>query len=181
MNLPKIQDKIHEIRGYRVMLDFDLAEIYGVETKHLKRQVKRNIKRFLGDDFMFTITKEELSRCQFGSLKKGRGSNVKYLPFAFTELGVAMLSSVFESDKSIETNRNIMRAFVVLRHYNLGLSELNKKLEDFMMTTNLQFSEVYQILIELAEQKKECNKPRKPAGFVIPAQENKELENKSTN
>ena len=88
--LQLIQSKIYEIRGQKVMLDFDLAEMYGTETSQLKRSVRRNIERFEGEDFMFEVTREELSRCQIGTLNKGRGSNIKYLPFAFTELGVAM-------------------------------------------------------------------------------------------
>ena len=129
MELSIIQDKIHVIRGVRVMLDFDLAGIYGIETSQLKRSVRRNIERFEGEDFMFEVTRDELSRCQIGTLNKGRGSNIKYLPFAFTELGVAMLSSVLNSKTAIEQNRNIMRAFVVLRQYALGYAELNQKLE----------------------------------------------------
>jgi hypothetical protein len=78
MELIPIEDKIYEIRGRRVMLDFDLAERYGIENKYLKRQVRRNIERFEGDDFMFEVTKNELSRCQFGTLKNGRGSNIKH-------------------------------------------------------------------------------------------------------
>lgn len=88
MELQVIKNKIYEIRGQKVMLDFDLAELYGTETAQLKRAVKRNIERFEGDDFMFELTKNELSRCQIGILNKGRGSNIKYLPFAFTELGI---------------------------------------------------------------------------------------------
>ena len=80
MELRLIQNKIYEIRGQKVMLDFDLAEIYGIETKYLKRSVKRNIERFEGEDFMFELTKEELSRCNFGTLNNQRGSNVKYMP-----------------------------------------------------------------------------------------------------
>ena len=94
MELQTIQNKIHEIRGQKVMLDFDLAEMYGIETRVLKQAVRRNPKRFEGNDFMFELTKEELSRSQFVTLNKGRGNNFKYMPFAFTELGVAMLSSV---------------------------------------------------------------------------------------
>ena len=114
-NLQLIQSKIHEIRGQRVMLDFDLAEMYGIETRVLKQAVRRNLKRFDGEDFMFELTKEEASRSQIVSLNKGRGSNLKYMPFAFTELGVAMLSSDLNSDIAIEINRGIMRAFVVTR------------------------------------------------------------------
>ena len=103
-----IQNKIYEIRGQRVMLDFDLANTYGVETSQLKRQVRRNIERFEGDDFMFEVTRDELSRCQIGTLDIKRGQNIKYLPFAFTELGVAMLSSVLKSKVAIKVNRDIM-------------------------------------------------------------------------
>lgn len=98
MELTTIQSRIYEIRNTKVMLDFDLAQMYGIETRVLKQAVRRNLKRFEGDDFMFELTKEELSTSQFVTLKKGRGSNFKYAPFAFTELGVAMLSSVLNSD-----------------------------------------------------------------------------------
>ena len=164
MELQPIQNKIYEIRGYRVMLDFDLAYLYGTETKRLKEQVRRNIERFASDDFMFELTKQEskILRSQFASSSWG-GS--RYTPFAFTELGIAMLSSVLNSDKAIKANRNIMRAFVVMRQYALGYAELNQKLENFMIETNMQFNEVYQALIELAEKKKELDKPRNPIGF----------------
>ncbi|MDR0962291.1 MAG: ORF6N domain-containing protein, partial [Mediterranea sp.] len=109
-----IQTKIYEIRGQQVMLDRDLAEMYGVETKVLNQAVKRNIERF-PEDFMFQPTKEELSRSQIVTLNKGRGSNIKYLPYAFTELGVAMLSSVLNSKVAIQVNMGIMRAFVAVR------------------------------------------------------------------
>ena len=115
-DIDRIKQRIYEIRGYRVMLDFDLAEAYGVETSQLKRQVRRNIDRFEGDDFMFEVTRDELSRCQIGTMKIKRGHNIKYLPFAFTELGVAMLSSVLKSKTAIKVNRDIMRAFVSFRH-----------------------------------------------------------------
>jgi len=169
MELSIIQSKIHIIRGRKVLLDFDLAEMYETMTKRLKEQVRRNIKRFMGDDFMFELTKSEiieLSRSQIATLNKGRGSNIKYTPFAFTELGVAMLSSVLESDKAIEVNRDIMRAFVIMRQYHSELSELNRKLENFMMETNMQFNEIFQALTELTEQKRELEKPRNPIGFI---------------
>ena len=96
--LQNIQDLIYIIRGQRVMIDRDIATIYGVETKRINEKVKRNPKRFSGDDFMFQLTKDELdyvrSRSQFATLNRGRGSNYKYLPYAFTQLGVSMLSSV---------------------------------------------------------------------------------------
>ena len=126
MELQVIQNKIYEIRGRRVMLDFDLAEMYGVETKNLKRAVRRNLERFEGEDFMFELTKDELSRCQFGTLNtlnNGRGHNIKYLSFAFTELGVAMLSSILTSKTAIAINRNIMRAFVEIRQFVLSSPE----------------------------------------------------------
>ena len=93
-----IENKIYEIRGQKVMLDFDLAEMYGVETKRLKEQVRRNIERFPAE-FMFELTKEEvaISRSQIATLKTGQGYNIKYLPFAFTEYGIVMLSSVLKS------------------------------------------------------------------------------------
>lgn len=83
------------------MLDFDLAEMYGIENRVLKQAVRRNLKRFEGEDFMFELTRDELSRSQIVTLNKGRGSNFKYMPFAFTELGVAMLSSVLNGSPEI--------------------------------------------------------------------------------
>ena len=100
------------------------------------------------------------------TLKNGRGQHIKYTPYAFTELGVAMLSSVLNSNIAVEINRNIMRAFVMMRQFALNYAELNRKLDDFMTETNMQFSEVYQVLTELAEQKKIDEKPRKKVGFV---------------
>lgn len=150
------------------MLDFDLAGLYGVETKRLKEAVRRNAERFSGDDFMFELSREEVvefSRSQIATLNKNRGYNIKYLPFAFTELGVAMLSSVLNSKVAIEINKGVMRVFVALRQYALSYAELKRQLDDFMLSTNMQLSEVYQVLAELAEQKKEAEKPRKPIGF----------------
>jgi hypothetical protein len=168
MELQVIKSKIYEIRGRKVMLDRDLAELYGVETRALNQAMKRNIERFEGDDFMFILSPDEikdLSRSQFVTLNRGRGYNIKYPPFAFTELGVAMLSSVLNSKTAIEVNRGIMRAFVALRQYALGYAELNRKLEDFMLTTDMQFSEIYQAPTELAKQKQIEDKPRKRIGF----------------
>lgn len=142
MELQIIKDKIFEIRGNNVMLDYDLAEMYHVETKNLKRAVRRNIERF-PDDFMFELTKEEYDflRCNFGTIDKpGRGQHIKYLPFAFTEQGVAQLSSVLNSPLAIQVNISIIRAFVELRRYALGYAELNRKLTDFMIETNMQFN-----------------------------------------
>jgi hypothetical protein len=166
-----IQNKIHEIRGYKIMLDFDLAEKYGIETSQLKRSVRRNIERFEGEDFMFELTKEEFSRCQIGILNKGRGSNIKYAPFAFTELGIAMLSSVLNSNTAIRVNRGIMRAFVAIRQYAFAYAELKQQLDNFMLETNMQFNEIYQVLTELAEQKKQINKPRRRIGYTADDEE----------
>lgn len=166
MNLEIIQNKIYEIRGMRVMLDFDLAELYIIETKRLKEAVRRNINRF-PKDFMFELTQEEWSilRTQFATSSWG-GS--RYLPFAFTEQGVAMLASVLNSPKAIEVNIEIVRAFVVLRQYALGFAELNQKLESFMIDTNMQFNDIYQALTEMASQREQDNKPRTPVGYKLP-------------
>ena len=164
-DLSNIHNKIYEIRGYRVMLDFDLAGIYKVETRALKQAVRRNIERF-PSDFMFQLTETEVDDLVSQIVIPSKSYFGGALPFAFSEQGVAMLSTVLRSKKAIETNINIMRAFVVLRQYALGYAELNQKLEDFMISTNMQFSEVYQALTELAEQKKELDKPRKRIGYV---------------
>ena len=185
--LELIQSKIYEIRGQKVMLDFDLAEMYGTETGQLKRAVRRNIERFEGEDFMFELTKEELSRCQIGILNKGRGSNFKYMPFAFTELGVAMLSSVLNSKTAIEINRGIMRAFVAVRQMianppidRVGLLEAQmKELKDYIEEafadyndinddTRMQLELINQTLAELQAQKSIADRPRKPIGFIKP-------------
>lgn len=116
--IEEIRNRIYEIRGRQVMLDKDLAELYGVETKVLNQAVRRNIKRF-PDDFMFQLIQEEWDflRSQIVTLKKGRGEHSKYLPYAFTEQGVSMLSSVLRSDTAIEVNIRIMRTFVAVRQY----------------------------------------------------------------
>ena len=111
----EIQQRIRAIRGVQVMLDRDLAELYGVTTGQLNRQVKRNIKRF-PSDFMFQLTKEDCLRCQIGILNGRRGEHLKFMPYAFTENGIAMLSSVLRSDTAIEVNIQIMRVFNALRH-----------------------------------------------------------------
>lgn len=109
-----IEDCIYEVRGRQVMLDRDLAKLYGVETKRLNEQVRRNIERF-PDDFMFQLTKEECLRSQIATLNEGQGHHLKYMPYAFTENGVAMLSSVLRSETAIAVNIRIMRAFTQLR------------------------------------------------------------------
>lgn len=166
MELQVIQNRIYQIRGLNVMLDFDLAEMYDVQTKRLKEQVRRNIERF-PSDFMFELTKTEW--IELVAICDQLPENLKHStvsPFAFTQEGVAMLSGVLRSPTAIEVNISIMRAFVALRQYVLGYSELNQKLETFIIETNMQFNEIYQALTELASQKEQENKPRKRVGFV---------------
>ena len=144
MELQIIQNRIYEIRGLKVMLDYDLAELYEVETRALNQAVKRNMKRF-PIDFMFQLNEEEadILKSQFVTSSWG---GTRKLPFAFTEHGVTMLASVLRSDKAIEVNIQIVRAFIILRQYALGYAELNQKLENFMLETNLQFNDIYQAL-----------------------------------
>jgi len=183
-----IQSKIYEIRGQNVMLDRDLAAMYGVETKVLNQSVKRNMKRFDGDDFMFRLTKDETKqlvlRSQIVTLNKGRGYNIKYLPFAFTELGVAMLSSVLNSDTAINVNRDIMRAFVTLRHIvsqplpdsyaelRQEIQALRDEMEDILHdqndineSTRAQLDAISTALAEL-QAKEPPQRPRRRIGFV---------------
>lgn len=157
------------------MLDYDLAEMYQVETKNLKRAVRRNIDRF-PSDFMFELTKEEYDflRCNFGTLEnRGKGQHAKYLPFAFSEQGVAQLSSVLNSPLAIQVNISIIRAFVALRRYALGYVELNRKLNEFMIETNIQFSDIYQALTELASKKEQESRPRNPIGYTKSSENNR--------
>ena len=123
-----IASLILEIRGQQVMLDRDLAMLYGVETKALNQAVKRNIERF-PDDFMFQITKEECSRSQFVTLNKGRGQNLKYMPYVFTENGIAMLSSVLKSSAAVEMNIRIMRTFTAMRRLASHNYQLLQRIE----------------------------------------------------
>ena len=128
--LEPIKQKIYEIRGRRVMLDSDLAELYMVETKNLKRAVRANIERF-PDDFMFELTKEEYDslRCKNFTLKSGRGQHSKYLPFAFTREGIAMLSGLLRSPIAVQANINIMRAFFQMQEALLIVSNTQLQLE----------------------------------------------------
>ena len=164
MELQIIQNRIYEIRGLKVMLDYDLAELYEVETRVLNQAVKRNMKRF-PIDFMFQLNEEEseILKSQFVTSSWG---GTRKLPFAFTEHGVTMLASVLRSDKAIEVNIQIVRAFIILRQYALGYAELNQKIENFMLETNLQFNDIYQALTELASQKEQDAKSRKRVGYV---------------
>lgn len=127
-NLMPVENFIHVIRGRQVMLDSDLARLYGVETKRLKEQVRRNINRF-PPDFMFELTKDECLRSQIATLNGRRGQHLKYMPFAFTENGVAMLSSVLKSETAIEVNIRIMRAFTAMRGFVVNNLHMFERLE----------------------------------------------------
>ncbi|NDV93569.1 ORF6N domain-containing protein [Dysgonomonas sp. 521] len=169
MELQVIQNKIFEVRGLRIMIDFHLAELYQVETRALKQAVRRNIERF-PSDFMFELTNEEAIQLINTGVSQSvipSGYNIGASKiFAFSEQGVSMLSSVLRSKIAIEINISIMRAFVALRQYALGYAELSQRLENFMLETNMQFNEVYQALTELASIKELENKSRKRVGFV---------------
>jgi hypothetical protein len=169
MELTIIQQKIHEIRGHKVMLDFDLAALYDVQTKVFKQAVKRNLKRF-PPDFMFELTKQEFSnlRSQFVTSSWG---GARYLPFAFTEQGVAMLSSVLGSDKAIEMNIAIVRAFISLRQFALNYKELADQVEDIRRTVenhDEQLTRIYGAIENLMSEKeaeKEAWETRERIGF----------------
>lgn len=169
-NIQSIQNRIYEIRGERVMLDVDLAELYEVATKVLNQSVKRNIKR-VPEDFMFQLTKEEWQnlqskmdefgnsvflRSQIVSLKTGRGKHSKYLPYAFTEQGVPMLSGLLNSDTAINMNIAIMRAFVVLRKVLLTESDLKEQLKEFrerLGEHDIQLNQIYDAMENLLDEK----------------------------
>lgn len=195
MELQKIQQMIYEVRGVKVMLDTDLAVLYGVETKALKRAVRRNIQRF-PSDFMFEVTPQEQKKLKFQigisslsenqevtNLRYQNGTSswggIRYNAFAFTELGVAMLSSVLNSDTAININISIMRAFVAIRQ-NLPIISTQKELEELkqriialeesdidthnaIRETKEELIKVYQALTELGESEKE---PIPEVGFA---------------
>ena len=183
MELQFIQSKIYEIRGQKVMLDRDLAELYGIETKRLKEAVRRNLRRF-PVDFMFELNRKEFEflRSQIAS-SNGRGG-LRYMPFAFTEQGVAMLSSVLNSDVAIEVNISIMRAFVAVRQLisnppvndlaklQSEIQELKGHIEevftgynDINDDTRMQIELINRTLAELQTKEKDVSKPRNPIGF----------------
>ena len=184
--IKSIHNRIYEVKRERVLLDFDLAVLYEVPTKVLNQAVKRNIKRF-PKDFMFQLTKEEFgelrlqietsetgdfSRSQIVTLKTGRGSNVKYLPYAFTEQGVAMLSGILNSDKAIAMNIAIMRAFVEIRRIliqetdlRIQLNEIKQRLGEHDTQLNAIYDAMENLLDEKAAQKK--FEERKRVGFKI--------------
>lgn len=168
MELELIKKSILEIRGKKVMLDMDLAKIYEVETRALKQAVRRNLDRF-PEDFMFQLTKEEWSilRSQIVTLEVGKGNHPKFLPFAFTEQGVAMLSAVLNSQPAINASIAIMRAFVMIRQWALTYQELSDKLSDLEKLHNQKFNDIDQVLNYLLqkEQTKTQQANREQVGY----------------
>lgn len=165
-----VMNKIYFIRGQKVMLDRDLADLYGVETKQLKRQVVRNIERF-PEDFMFELAKEEFEdwRSQFGTSNFSDKMGLRYAPYAFTEQGVAMLSSVLNSKKAIEVNIQIIRIFTKIRQMLADNTELRLEVEKIKKKLDNQGKNmeiVFQYLDQLLE-KKEIPKTRKQIGYKL--------------
>ena len=167
MQLQKIESKIYEVRGQKIMFDFDLSQLYEVENRALKQAVKRNIDRF-PNDFMFQLTKHEwqelITNCD--NLPEG----VKFspaTPFAFTEQGVSMLSSVLKSKKAIQVNIAIIRAIVFIRQYALSHEDLTNRLKELETKYNKQFKDVYEAINYLLQKDKQETeqKERKPIGF----------------
>ena len=191
-DLQLIQSKIYEIRGHKVMIDRDLAELYQVTTGNLNKSVQRNIKRF-PSDFMFQLTKEEFDQLKTNLIFQNGISNwggTRKLPYAFTEQGLAMLSGILSSDTAIQVNINIMRAFVAVRRLisnppvdkNAELREEMKKLKDYMEEifadqndinedTRIQLELINQTLAELQVRQKLSDKPRRPIGFIRPEED----------
>ena len=187
VDLQRIQSKIYEIRGHKVMINRDLAELYQVTTGNLNKSVQRNIKRF-PSDFMFQLTKEEFDQLKTNLIFQNGISNwggTRKLPYAFTEQGPAMLSGISNSDTAIQVNINIMRAFVAMRRLisnppvdkNAELREEMKKLKDYMEEifadqndinedTRIQLELIKQTLAELQVHQKLSDKPRRPIGFI---------------
>jgi len=167
MQLQMIQSRIHEIREQKVMFDFDLAELYEVENRVLKQAVKRNIDRF-PSDFLFQLTKPEWQ--ELITICDNLPEGVKFspaTPFAFTEQGVSMLSSVLRSKKAIQVNISIMRAFVLIRQYALSHKDLTEKLKGHETIYNKQFKDVYEAINYLLKKDKKAivQQERKQIGF----------------
>ena len=191
-DLQLIQSKIYEIRGHKVMIDRDLAELYQVTTGNLNKSVQRNSKRF-PSDFLFQLTKEEFDQLKTNLIFQNGISNwggTRKLPYAFTEQGLAMLSGILSSDTAIQVNINIMRAFVAVRRLisnppvdkNAELREEMKKLKDYMEEifadqndinedTRIQLELINQTLAELQVHQKLSDKPRRPIGFIQPEED----------
>lgn len=168
---PAIEKRIFVVRGRQVMLDEDLADLYGVETRTLVQQVKRNEKRFPAD-FMFQLTKAEADslRSQFVISNEGRGGR-RYSPYVFTEQGVAMLSGVLRSDQAIAVNIEIMRAFVELRRVAGSFTELQKRLDQMELDIGARLSEHDEQLRQIFEALRQLiappARPKPPIGFRV--------------
>lgn len=166
MELELIKSKIFEFKSFKVMIDYDLAELYGIETKYLKRAVNRN-REIFPSDFLIEFTKEEWSylRCQFGTLSLHGG--ISYTPYLFSEQGVAMLASVLQSPIAIEVNIFIVRAFVYMRKLTLSHNELSDKLKELELTYNKKFKDIFDVLNYLLNKDKQVEdiKERTKLGF----------------
>lgn len=168
MQLSIIQNKIYEIRGMKVMLDFDLAEMYEVETRSLKQAVKRNIKRF-PVDFMFQLSKKEIEQLVSQNVIPSKSKLGGASPFAFSEQGVSMLSSILNSERAVQVNIVIIRTFVLLRQAAIANKELYEKIIKLEKKYNKNFQEIFKALEYLMGEKKieEEIKNRERVGFKI--------------
>lgn len=155
MEIEVIKNKIFEIRGQKVMLDFDLAQLYETETRSLKQAIKRNPTRF-PDDFMFILSEEEIELLVSQNVIPSKSKLGGAQPFAFTEQGIAMLSSVLNSEKAISINISIIRAFVIIRQFTLTYSEL----KDRILTIENQFPDIYKALNYLVDKDSDANKSK---------------------
>lgn len=168
MQLQTIQTKIYELREQKVMLDYDLAELYEVETKRLNEAVKRNTERFPGR-FMFrlTIGEWEQMRSQIATASAQSKRNTAVTPFAFTEHGVTMLASVLKSKKAISVNIAIVDAFIALKEFALGYKEIDKRLKELEESYNKQFKDVYEAIDYLLQKDKQevSQKKRRQIGY----------------
>ena len=160
-SLETIAEKIYIVRGQKVMLDRNLAELYEVETRVLKQAVRRNIKRF-PDDFMFELTKDEEMSLRSQNVILKRGGHSKYLPFAFTEQGVAMLSTVLKSERAVQVNIQIMRIFIKMRRMIVQHDELQKEMRELRKETDQRFRIVFETLDKLLTIEE---KPKRRIGF----------------
>lgn len=160
LSIAQIEQTIQTIRGHRVMLDSDLAKIYGVTVKRLNEQVKRNKDRFPGD-FMFRLTNQEVTnlRSQFATLDKGRGKHRKYLPYAFTEHGTIMLANVLQSRVAVQASIQVVRAFVNLREMAIAHRDLLRKINAMEKKYDAQFKAVFDAIRRLMLPTGNENKP----------------------
>ena len=159
--IERVTEKIYLIRGMKVLLDRDLAKLYGVETKVFKQAVKRNINRF-PEDFMFELTGDEFKNLRSQIVTSSWGGS-RYVPMAFTEQGVAMLSSVLKSDRAVHVNIQIMRAFIKMRQMYIRHEDLKQKIIAMERKYDKQFQIVFTAITQLLE---EDEKPKRKIGYV---------------